>query len=117
MYSRCSKDSTVFEYSFKNCAIFLFTQEEQNPGGGSVRFSVLWRLIPRVSKKALPERLGQLEADGLITRQEQNDYPPEVSDALSERGSSLVQGLDQLEAWARCHLSNVFVPEHSPAGQ
>jgi DNA-binding HxlR family transcriptional regulator len=51
----------------------------QHLAGGKLRFIQLWRLLPRVSKKVLPEQLRQLEADGLVQRHEYLTFPPAKS--------------------------------------
>ncbi|WP_207421379.1 winged helix-turn-helix transcriptional regulator [Desertivirga brevis] len=65
----------------------------------STRFTELWRIMPRVSKKVLLEQLKEMEEDGLIVRVEKNGFPPEVFYELSEQGKSLGPILRQLDEW------------------
>ena len=71
----------------------LFHQEE-------IRFTDLWRNIPKVAKKVLLEHLKQMEADELIIREERHVFPPEVYYRISEKGRALGPALAALEAWA-----------------
>jgi len=65
----------------------------------SERFSNLWRMMPRVSKKVLIEQLKQMEKDELIVREERSGFPPEVYYRLSDKGRSLGPILKQMEVW------------------
>ncbi|QNK62927.1 helix-turn-helix transcriptional regulator [Pedobacter sp. PAMC26386] len=71
----------------------LFYQKE-------MRFTELWRVIPKVTKKVLLEHLKQMEAQGLITRRELHTFPPEVYYKLSAKGKALAPALSALELWA-----------------
>lgn len=76
----------------------LFHQED-------IRFTDLWRNIPRVAKKVLLEHLKQMEADGLIIREERQVFPPEVYYRISEKGKALGPALAALENWANVHAA------------
>jgi DNA-binding HxlR family transcriptional regulator len=71
----------------------LFHQEE-------LRFTELWRIIPKVAKKVLLEHLKQMEAHELIIREERHVFPPEVYYKISEKGRALGPALAALELWA-----------------
>ena len=66
---------------------------------GAQRFSDLWRIMPRVSKKVLLEQLKELEKAGLIERIEKNGFPPEVFYQLTDQGATLGPILKQLDEW------------------
>lgn len=76
----------------------LFHQEE-------IRFTDLWRNIPKVAKKVLLEHLKQMEADGLIIREERQVFPPEVYYRISEKGRAMGPALAALENWANEHAA------------
>ncbi|WPQ65820.1 helix-turn-helix domain-containing protein [Chitinophaga sancti] len=76
----------------------LFHQQE-------IRFTDLWRNIPKVAKKVLLEHLKQMEADGLIIREERQVFPPEVYYRISEKGKALGPALAALENWANEHAA------------
>lgn len=71
-----------------------------------MRFIELWRIIPKVAKKVLLDHLRQLEADGLIIREEKHAFPPEVCYRISEKGRALGPALAAMENWA-----NEYAPE------
>ncbi|NOW98527.1 helix-turn-helix domain-containing protein [Mucilaginibacter sp. SG564] len=68
-----------------------------------MRFTELWRIIPKVAKKVLLDHLKQMEADGLIIREEKHSFPPEVCYRISEKGKALGPALSALETWANEH--------------
>ncbi|WPU99040.1 helix-turn-helix domain-containing protein [Mucilaginibacter sp. cycad4] len=70
-----------------------------------LRFTELWRIIPKVAKKVLLDHLKQMEADGLIIREEKNGFPPEVNYRISEKGKALGPALSAMEAWANEHAA------------
>lgn len=70
-----------------------------------MRFTELWRIIPKVAKKVLLEQLKQLETDELIIREEKSAFPPEVSYRVSAKGRALGPVFLMLEAWANEHAA------------
>ena len=64
-----------------------------------VRFNELKKYIKTISYKTLSSTLKELEADGLVHREEYPQIPPKVEYSLSERGKSLMEILDQLCIW------------------
>ncbi len=68
-----------------------------------VRFNELKRYIGTISYKTLSVTLKELEADGLIHREEYPQIPPKVEYSLTQRGSSLIPILDQLCDWGDRH--------------
>ncbi|MBS7562865.1 helix-turn-helix transcriptional regulator [Mucilaginibacter sp. Bleaf8] len=74
----------------------LFHQEE-------IRFTELWRIIPKVAKKVLLEHLKQMESSGLIIREEKHTFPPEVYYGISDKGRALGPALAALEEWANTY--------------
>lgn len=70
---------------------------------GTVRFNELQRYIGTVSFKTLSSTLKELEADGLVHREEYPQIPPKVEYSLTERGASLIPILDEMCAWGDDH--------------
>ena len=66
---------------------------------GVVRFNEMQKYIGAISCKTLSATLKQLEADGLIHRQEYPQIPPKVEYSLTDRGRSLIPILDQMCDW------------------
>ena len=70
---------------------------------GVVRFNEMKRYIRGISFKTLSATLKELEADGLVHREEYHQIPPKVEYSLTERGRSLIPILDQMCAWGEEH--------------
>ena len=70
-----------------------------------VRFNEMRRYLGRITDKTLSANLKELEADGLIARQEYPQIPPKVEYSLTELGASLMEVLDQLCTWGEAHMS------------
>lgn len=70
---------------------------------GVVRFNEMQRYIGGISYKTLSSTLKQLEADGLVHREEYPQVPPKVEYSLTERGRSLAPVLDLMCAWGDEH--------------
>ncbi len=65
----------------------------------AVRFNEMKRYIGNISYKTLSHALKELEADGLIHREEYPQIPPKVEYSLTERGKSLIPILDAMCDW------------------
>jgi DNA-binding HxlR family transcriptional regulator len=82
---------------------------------GPLRFTELWREIPRVSKKVLLTQVRQLEAAGLLMRTVQNNFPPEVTYQLTPKGAALAPILQSLDQWAMSNVADaVHLPQELP---
>ena len=68
-----------------------------------VRFNEMKKYIQGISYKTLSSTLKELEADGLVHREEYPQIPPKVEYSLTERGKSLIPILDQLCTWGEEH--------------
>ena len=68
-------------------------------GFGVVRFNELKKYIKTISYKTLSATLKELEADGLVHRQEYPQIPPKVEYSLTPRGRSLIPILDAMCQW------------------
>jgi len=61
------------------------------------RFGVLRRAITGISPKVLTQRLRELEADGLVWREQENTIPPKVTYGLTETGQAVHRVLKEVE--------------------
>ena len=68
--------------------------------GGPIRFNDLARMVGGASKKMITERLRQLEAQGLVTRQVLDTAPVSVQYEITEFGRSALEFLDALRQWS-----------------
>ncbi|MDE7302785.1 MAG: helix-turn-helix transcriptional regulator [Oscillospiraceae bacterium] len=72
-------------------------------GYGTVRFNEMKKYIGGISYKTLSVTLKELEADGLVHREEYPQIPPKVEYSLTERGKSLIPILDMMCDWGAQH--------------
>ena len=72
-------------------------------GFGVVRFNEMKNYIGTISYKTLSSTLKELEADGLIHREEYPQIPPKVEYSLTEWGKSLIPIFDQMCDWGEKH--------------
>ncbi|MFI8187624.1 winged helix-turn-helix transcriptional regulator [Streptomyces sp. NPDC085946] len=68
------------------------------------RFGELRRELPGVTEKVLASHLRELEADGIVHREEYDEVPPRVEYSLTPRGAALNRALEPLGAWGREHV-------------
>jgi DNA-binding HxlR family transcriptional regulator len=64
------------------------------------RFGDIAARIPSISRKVLSEQLKEMEADGLINRQQFKEIPPRVEYSLTELGKSVRPLLKDMATWA-----------------
>ena len=97
-------EDTGFNYTMsliqgKYKMFILYTLMEYD----TVRFNEMKRYINGISYKTLSATLKELEADGLIHREEYPQIPPKVEYSLTERGKSLIPILDMMCEWGSSH--------------
>ena len=102
--ANCSLENTGFNYTMsliqgKYKMFILYALMEF----GTVRFNEMQRYIGTITYKTLSTTLKQLEADGLINREEYPQIPPKVEYSLTEKGKTLIPILDQLCEWGDIH--------------
>ena len=102
--ANCQLENTGFNYTMsliqgKYKMFILYTLMEF----GVVRFNEMQKYIGSITYKTLSSTLKQLEADGLIHREEYPQIPPKVEYSLTERGKSLIPILDQMCEWGVNH--------------
>lgn len=64
-----------------------------------MRFNELKKYLRTISYKTLSSTLKELEADGLVHRQEYPQISPKVEYSLTKRGKSLIPILDSMCEW------------------
>jgi DNA-binding HxlR family transcriptional regulator len=72
-------------------------------GDGTKRFSELRREIDGISQRMLTLTLRRLERDGLVRRTVYAVVPPQVDYDLTPLGTTLLDAVTPLVAWAREH--------------
>lgn len=72
------------------------------------RFGELRRRVEGISEKMLIQQLREMQADGIVHREQYNEVPPRVEYRLSELGHSLTEALAPLCEWGERHLLPVM---------
>lgn len=70
---------------------------------GTVRFSTLEDHLPGASTSTLSTRLDELEAAGIVEREQFDEVPPRVEYRLSDDGTDLAERLRPLYEWVAEH--------------
>jgi DNA-binding HxlR family transcriptional regulator len=71
------------------------------------RFGELRRLVEGISEKVLIQQLRELEADGIVHRDQYNEVPPKVEYSLTALGESLNSALMPLCDWGEQHMDRI----------
>lgn len=66
---------------------------------GTCRFGQLKTAIPRITNTMLSASLKDLEARGIISREQFNEIPPHVEYSLTEKGRALLPVFVELAKW------------------
>ncbi|MGW1408328.1 winged helix-turn-helix transcriptional regulator [Streptomyces sp. NPDC002403] len=96
----CGIDAAIDVVGGKWKVLILWALKE-----GASRFGELRRGVPGVTEKVLASHLRELEADGIVFREEAMEGAVRrVTYALTPRGVTLNEALGPLGAWGREHL-------------
>ena len=71
----------------------------------TMRYKELERRVVGITATMLTKCLRELEADGLIHREQYNTIPPTVEYSLTERGMTLIPALESVYRWAEEQMS------------
>lgn len=74
--------------------------------GEPTRYSAIRRKLGDVTNMMLTQSLKELEATGMIFREQYNELPPRVEYSLTDKGSSIVPILVQFGAWGADNMKN-----------
>jgi DNA-binding HxlR family transcriptional regulator len=74
---------------------------------GARRFGELRRLVTGISEKMLIQQLREMEADGIVAREDFKEVPPRVEYSLTPLGVSLSDALRPLCGWGEEHMSRI----------
>jgi DNA-binding HxlR family transcriptional regulator len=79
---------------------------------GPTRYGELKRAVRDVSDKVLIQHLKELEADGVLRRNDYKEVPPRVDYTLTQLGESLARALEPLCVWGTenmAEMQTIFV--------
>jgi DNA-binding HxlR family transcriptional regulator len=74
--------------------------------GEPTRYSTIKRKLGDVTNMMLAQSLKELEAMGMVLREQYNEVPPRVEYSLTEKGSSIVPILVQFGTWGIQNMQN-----------
>ena len=97
-YSDCPMHRSMAILGTKWKPIIIYALRERK-----VRFGQLHAVIGSISKKVLTSTLRELEADGILFREEFKELPPRVEYTLTEKGKSLLPIIKNLAEWDNKH--------------
>jgi DNA-binding HxlR family transcriptional regulator len=83
---------------------------------GPTRYGELKRAVRDVSDKVLIQHLKDLEADGVLRRNDYKEVPPRVDYSLTPLGESLARALEPLCTWGTdnmAEMQKIFVERDS----
>lgn len=66
---------------------------------GVKRYGELKKILLKISHKMLSQQLKELEADGLIHREEYHQIPPKVEYSIADKGKTLLPILNEMGNW------------------
>lgn len=73
---------------------------------GPKRFCELEKSVGSINPRTLSQRLDDLEAYGIITKQSFNQVPPRTEYTLTQKGLDLQPVLEQMARWGEKHFSS-----------
>lgn len=82
--------------------LILYLLSENQP----VRFNEMKRRLGTITYKTLSSQLKDLEADGMVRREEYPQIPPKVEYSLTHKGETLLPVLEQLCEWGEKNRDN-----------
>ena len=74
---------------------------------GPHRFSAVRNAIPDLGEKVLSGRLDELEAAGIVRREQYAEIPPRVEYSLTDAGHALEPVIAAMEVWSTRHGDRV----------
>lgn len=83
----------MLQGKWKNQVIFAMSLND------TLRFGQLKKEVPGITNTMLTNTLRELEADGLIHREQYNEIPPHVEYSLTEKGRSLFPVFYEMLKW------------------
>ncbi|MCM1079258.1 MAG: helix-turn-helix transcriptional regulator [Bacteroidales bacterium] len=85
-----------------------YTHENDKSISG-IRFGDLFREIPHISEKMLATTLDYLEAEGLITRNVKDIFPPHTEYSLTPLAASFLKEISYVIEWGHIHFDEIKV--------
>ena len=71
---------------------------------GTLRYGQIKKSMNKITHKMLSQQLKELEADGIISRNEFFEIPPRVEYSLTEKGITLIPTLRSMVDWGNQNM-------------
>jgi len=94
----------MLQGKWKNQVIFTMSLH------GNIRFGRLKKELPGITNTMLTNTLRELEADGLIHREQFNEIPPHVEYSLTEKGRNLFPVFYEMLKWGLLYAESTQSP-------
>lgn len=72
--------------------------------GVPTRYSSIKRKLKGITNMMLSQSLKELEASGIVHREQYNEVPPRVEYTLTDKGKSIIPPLLKLAEWGAGHM-------------
>lgn len=76
---------------------------------GPKRFCELEKSVGNINPRTLSQRLDDLEAHGIITKESFNEVPPRIDYTLTQKGRDLQPILEQMATWGTKYYDDTAV--------
>ena len=73
---------------------------------GSSRFCGLEKSVGKINPRTLSQRLDDLEAHGIITKQTFAEVPPRTEYTLTKKGEDLIPVLEAMATWGNAYYND-----------
>ncbi|PSL40032.1 HxlR family transcriptional regulator [Planomicrobium soli] len=98
----CEKELTLSLISGKWKIIIIYHLATE----GTLRFSDINRLLPKITHKVLTTQIRELEEDGIVHRKVFPEVPPRVEYSLTNLGESLMPIVLMMYEWGKENIKH-----------
>lgn len=98
----CEKELTLSIISGKWKIIIIYYLETE----GTLRFSEIKRLLPKITHKVLTTQIRELEEDGIVHRKVFPIVPSRVEYSLTDLGESLMPIVLLMDEWGKKNIKH-----------
>ncbi|WP_142830451.1 winged helix-turn-helix transcriptional regulator [Planococcus soli] len=104
----CEKELTLSIISGKWKIIIIYYLETE----GTLRFSEIKRLLPKITHKVLTTQIRELEEDGIVHRKVFPEVPSKVEYSLTDLGESLMPIVLLMDEWGKKNIKHFPVAKN-----
>lgn len=101
----CEKELTLSLISGKWKIVIIYHLEKE----GTLRFSEIKRLLPKITHKVLTTQIRELEEDGIVHRKVFPEVPPKVEYSLTGLGESLMPIVLMMYEWGKKNIKHYTI--------